>query len=125
MGGEWIKTAELVLKVLGVIGPLLSVIFGLAWWSLRKAVITQEQFAQYRTEHDTAHDHLEERLNRGENRFTEFEVMLKNLPTKDDVSELRIRMEVLTGEIRVATAVIQRVEHPVRTMIEQALEAQT
>jgi len=119
---DWFKAGELALKVMGVIGTLLSLVFGWAWWSLRKAMVTHEQFAQYRDEHGEEHDELEGRLARGEERFARLETTLKNLPTKDEVADLRIKMERLSGDIRVATAILQRVEHPVRTMVEAALE---
>jgi len=121
MATEW-KGADLVLKVMGVVGPLLSLVFGWAWWSLRRAMVTHEQFALYREAHGEEHDELSERLSRGEERFARLETTLANLPTKDEVAGLRIEMERLSGDLRVASAILHRVEHPVRTMIQAALE---
>jgi len=118
---EWIDLARLVLEALGAISTVLLGLFAWMHWSLRKEVVTKAEMARYQTDHEGEHDELTARLAKGEARFERVETLLSTLPTKDDVADLRIKMERLSGDIRVVTAVIQRVEQPVRDIVSGAL----
>ncbi len=119
---NWFEAADLALKVMGVLGTLAGMVFGWALWSLRRAMVTHEQFAEFRASHGDEHDELTGRLARGEARFAQVEATLADLPTKNDIADLKIQMERLGGDIRVVTAILQRVESPVQDMVRGALE---
>lgn len=119
---EWIELARLVLEILGAVSTILVALFGWMHWSLRKEMVTKAEMAVYRNNHDEEHDELAARVAKGEARFTKMETLLASLPTKDDVADLRIKMERLSGDIRVVTAVIHRVEQPVRDIVSAALD---
>ena len=120
---EWVKVVDLILRGVGVVGTIGSVLFGLAWWSLRRSMLTREDFAKYREDHAVMHAVIDSRLDEGVREFIRLNETLKHLPTKDDLGVLVIRVEQLTGEVRVATEVIRRVEAPVAVMVQSALES--
>jgi phage shock protein A len=116
-------------SIVWAVGGLLVAIVGAAglfWLSKvfasRKAVDDLAAAVKsYVEEHEKLHKRIEHQLGDVERRFTIMETTLRQLPTKAEVADLNVRMEGLRGDIRVATAILQRVEYPVREMVENAL----
>lgn len=119
--GEWILQWWPIISA--VFGSLLGGLGMWIAWSAHKQFVTHDQFTEFREAHETAHDEVTDRLNRGDSRFQRLESTLADLPTKGDIADLKIQMERLGGDIRVVTAILHRVETPVRSMVEGALEA--
>ena len=123
MTSEWILAWWPVMSA--VFGSLLAGLGVWIAWSAHKQFVTHDQFVAFREDHETEHDEVTERLARGEARFAQLEATLADLPTKNDIADLKIQMERLAGDIRVVTAILQRVEGPVRTIVDGALEGRT
>ncbi|MBI2235397.1 MAG: DUF2730 family protein [Magnetospirillum sp.] len=90
-------------------------------WSLSKKFVPKADFDTFRSSHEEQHDELDEQLKEGELRFARLDERLGHLPTKDDLVGLRINIERLSGDIRVATAVLRKVEGPVDLVVENAM----
>ncbi|EME69729.1 hypothetical protein H261_11864 [Paramagnetospirillum caucaseum] len=119
--GDWILQWWPIISA--VLGSLLGGLGMWTAWSARKQFVTHDQFSEFRDTHESAHDEVTDRFARGEIRFERLESTLADLPTKGDIADLKIQMERLGGDIRVVTAILHRVETPVRSMVEGALEA--
>ncbi len=115
---EWMDTAA---QLGGLIGGLLGSAGALALWIARQTLVTKSDLQDQAVRHGEDHEELEARLAAGEARFARLEATLANLPSKDEISALKVEMARLSGDIRVVSAVLQRVEGPVRTLTEGAL----
>jgi len=118
---ELIELARLALEFLGALSAVALAFLGVAHRSLLREVATKAELEKFKVEHGVEHDNLVTRLAEGESRFARMEILLGNMPTKDEVAQLKIQMERLTGDIRVAAAILQRVEQPMRAITEGAL----
>lgn len=107
-----------------VVGGTLAGIGLWARWSVHQQFVSHDAFDRFRNEHATHHDELEDRFREGDTRFTRLETALANLPTQAQFHDLSLGLERLGGEIKVVTEILKRVETPVRSMVEGALEAQ-
>lgn len=115
---DWISLASPLIDI-GLAGA--AGLFGWAWWSMRRVMATKTELACHIAQHGSVHDDLDGRLAAGEARFAKLEATLANMPSKDEVNALKVEMARLSGDIRVATAVLQRVEEPVRALTSGAL----
>jgi len=123
--GDWIELARLGLELLGGICAVALTVLGVAHRSLLREMATKAELAKFKIEHGAEHDDLVKRLAEGESRFGRIEILLAAMPTKDEVSSLTVQMERLRGDIRVAAAILDRVEQPVRAITEGALAEMT
>lgn len=94
---SWID-ADLILKVAGVVGGVLSMAFGVALWMARHEWLTRSDFAKWAFDHAKAHGDLDQRLDNGELRFTRIEGKIDHLATREDLALLsRSVSEVATS----------------------------
>jgi len=104
MIAEWSEIIKLAGAVLGIIGGVLSPIIGIFIWMFRKTFVSHEDLDAARKEREEQINGITERLNKGEQRFTELENQLNQLPTKDQVHELSNELKVVAGSINTAVA---------------------
>lgn len=121
MRGDWIEITRFGLEMLGALATLGLTLLGFAHRALVREMVTKAEMASWRKEHDEEHETLSAQLARGEQRFVQLEGVLAGLPTANDVADLRIKIERLSGEIKVVTVLMERVEEPMRTIISGAL----
>lgn len=89
--------------MLGLWPYLLPIAGGAAVWALRRSFASTE------------------RVERLENRLTEMETKYANMPTAEDVSEMRLRMTELSGDIRVLSQRVQSFSHQLELLLENAV----
>jgi chromosome segregation ATPase len=119
---------------LWLIGPALSfvVIPAVAWW-LSRGFVTRAEFdgAKKRI------DHAEERLDRGEQRFNELFASIREVKHAADeardaaekvmtvagqITDMRVNIATLSGDIKLVTALLKRVEKDADRLIDGHLE---
>jgi len=125
----WIDLGRLVLEVLGALSTVLAAVFGWAHWTLRREMVSRAELARYQAAHDDAHALLAQRLADGERQFAALQMDIDHLPHVDDVADIRDRVGVVEGLIKVQTAmieglkeVLERIERPLNMIVEAKLK---
>lgn len=125
----WIDLGRLILEVLGAISTVLAAVFAGLHWTVRREMVSRSDLARYQAEHDDAHELLAQRLAEGERQFAAIKMDIDHLPHIDDVGELKDRVVVVEGLIKVQTAmieglkeVLERIERPLNMIVAAKLK---
>lgn len=113
------ELVDLVLKVGGAVSTALTILFGWLYWSLKKAVVTREDFSAWAKKHEQEHHDLEKRLADGDVRFTRMETTLTHMPTKDDVEDVRSEVAHVTGALQALGARMDGMGRSLDSIVDQ------
>lgn len=113
---DWVGIA---FKVAAALAVVLSVVFGWALWSLRREVVTRQDFADWAKTHEDEHERLEDRLSDGDVRFARMETTLEHLPTKSDVEKVRSEVGQVAGAVQALSAGMDGLTRAVGSIGEQ------
>ena len=101
MPAEWMEIINLVFKVLGVIGGILSPIIAAVIWIFRNSFeikfVTKQELEAAKEEGKEEFRKVHDRLNDGDRRF-------ENLATKEQLNGLMIELKEASGDLKAATA---------------------
>ena len=125
MDWEAAKAADLMLKIIASSGVILTAALGLAFRSLRRVVVTREEWQAATVTHEKEHDAINDRMADGELRFAKLDMMLSTLPTHQDVQrmtaqmiDLALKVERLSGELNRVEAVMRTVKRDADILID-------
>jgi len=62
-----------------------------------------------------------ERVEKLENRLTEMETKYANMPTAEDMHEMRLRMSELAGDMKVCSQGLRALTHQIELLLENAV----
>jgi len=102
-----LANADHLVAVLAFGGAVVVAVLSAAsnWWlskrfAARSTVLALETgFDTYLKEHGKEHDQVSDRFRSGEIRFAKIEERMKGLPTKEDITALRVEMARLGGAV--------------------------
>lgn len=95
--GEFLQNISNLLIALQV---LLTVVIAAGAWSMRKAFVTRKEFEESADDIGKRLTMHSERLLIGDARFTRIEDRFGTLPTAPEVTDLKVAIERLGGEVR-------------------------
>jgi len=101
MPAEWMDIANLIFKVLGVLGGILSPLIAVVIWLFKKSFVikfvTKEELEAAVDERSKEFEKVHQRLNDGDRRF-------ENLATKEQLNGLVVELKEAAGDLKAATA---------------------
>ncbi len=125
---SWIDM-DMLLKVAGVLGGGVSMVFGIGLWMARREWLTRSDFAKWAAEHAQAHSDLDQRLDNGELRFTRIEGKIDHLATREDlvslsrsVSEVSASVAGLRGAVDGVAGTVAAVNRLTEMLIQNELK---
>lgn len=118
---ELFSSLDSVAKVLATASFFTTALVSWAIWSLQRVVVTEHRFSRFLMEHESVHSELERRLAAGDHRFAALDAALGHFPRREDIAELRLSLEKLSGDMRATQAELQKVAHPVAMLLQNAL----
>lgn len=104
MEATWPQIIDIAVKVLGVLGGVVSFVITIVVLVLRKSFVSQKELDDHKEEQSAQVKDLHDRLNRGENRFTRLEDRLQQIPNKDDIHNLSREITKVYGKVETAGA---------------------
>lgn len=116
---------DLILKVLGVAGGILSLGFGAFLWAARREWVTRQDFAAWTGAHAETHDELDQRLDRGEVRFERLEGKIDHLATREDLGVLTKSLSDVAASVnglRVAVDAVDKSVQAVNRLTQMLIE---
>lgn len=116
---------DLILKIAGLVGGILSVLFGIALWAARREWVTRKDFAAWTGAHAEAHDELDQRLDRGEVRFERLEGKIDHLATREDLAVLSKSLSDVAASVnglRVAVDAVDKSVQAVNRLTQMLIE---
>ncbi len=97
---DWVTAA---MQVAGVVGGLIAAACTVVMWAIAHTNVSKPTFDSYRDGHEKVHDHLDQRLDHGEQRFSLIGADLKHAPNFDHVDALRGAIGELNLSVRALT----------------------
>lgn len=132
MDWEAAKAVDLVLKITASAGVILTAALGLVVRSLRREIVTRDEWMAKNAAHEKEHDELSGRLAEGELRFAKLDLLLSTLPTHQDILrltsqmvDLALKVERLSGDLSRVEAVMRTVQRDANALIDGHLEVKS